>query len=66
MAGGVTLVDERFVLTAHRYGLDVHVWTIDDPQEMRDLLDLGVDGIMTDEPAVLRSVLEARRSWFSI
>jgi glycerophosphoryl diester phosphodiesterase len=62
-ARGVTLVDERFVGTAHRLGLQVHVWTIDDPDEMARLLDLGVDGIMTDRPAVLRDVLERRGEW---
>jgi glycerophosphoryl diester phosphodiesterase len=41
----------------------VHVWTIDDEKEMHRLLDLGVDGIMTDRPAVLRAVMESRRQW---
>jgi glycerophosphoryl diester phosphodiesterase len=62
--GRVTLVDERFVRTAHRRGLAVHVWTIDDADEMHRLLDLGVDGIMTDRPAVLKGVLESRDLWW--
>jgi glycerophosphoryl diester phosphodiesterase len=61
--GRVTLVDERFVSGAHRRGLQVHVWTIDDADEMRRLLDLGVDGIMTDRPARLRDVLVERGEW---
>jgi len=62
-AGKVPLVDRRFVRRAHRLGLPVHVWTIDDPEEMSRLLDLGVDGIMTDRPEVLKQVLEARAQW---
>jgi len=58
--GGVQVVDERFVAAAHRAGLAVHVWTIDDPAEMEELLDLGVDGIMTDYPSVLAGVLAGR------
>lgn len=61
--GRITIVTEAFLRTAERHGIDVHVWTIDDPGEMHRLLDLGVDGIMTDRPAVLREVLEQRGQW---
>lgn len=61
--GRVTLVTERFVDAAHRMGKVVHVWTIDEPDEMHRLLDMGVDGIMTDRPVVLRSVLQERGQW---
>ena len=54
---GVTLVEPGFVSRAHRLGLGVDVWTVDDPIEMRRLIALGVDGIMTDSPSVLRQVL---------
>jgi glycerophosphoryl diester phosphodiesterase len=61
--GPVALVTERFVAAAHDRGLQVHVWTINDAGEMRRLLDLGVDGIMTDEADTLKSVLTERGSW---
>lgn len=61
--GPLTVVNEGFVERAHRLGLHVHVWTIDDPAEMHRLLDLGVDAIMTDRPLVLREVFEARGLW---
>jgi len=63
--GRWTVVDRRFVATAHRRGMPVHVWTIDAAAEMRRLLDLGVDGLMTDRPAVLRDVLLERNAWHS-
>ena len=61
--GRITVVNAPFVARAHALGIKVHVWTIDDPAEMHRLLDLGVDGIMTDRPLVLRSVFEERGVW---
>ncbi len=60
---GLRIVDRTFVDRAHELQLQVHVWTIDDPVEMNRLLDLGVDGLMTDEPEVLKSVLVNRGLW---
>lgn len=61
--GPVPLVTDRFVRTAHRFDMPVHVWTINDPDEMARLLELGVDGIMTDAPDVLKQVMEEREVW---
>jgi glycerophosphoryl diester phosphodiesterase len=61
---GVPVVDRSFVRTAHARGLHVHVWTVNDADRMHRLLDLGVDGIMTDHIDTLRKVLEDRDSWF--
>jgi glycerophosphoryl diester phosphodiesterase len=61
--GRLRVVDRRFIALAHRLGLQVHVWTIDDPGEMAGLLDLGVDGIMTDRIAVLKEVFIQRGVW---
>jgi len=55
--GDVVVVSEPFVRAAHDVGLAVHVWTVDEPAEMRRLLALGVDGIVTDRPSVLATVL---------
>jgi glycerophosphoryl diester phosphodiesterase len=61
--GGRALVDERFVTAAHARGLQVHVWTVDTEEDATSLLDLGVDGVMTDRPGMLREVLEKRGQW---
>ncbi len=59
------IVTPAFIEAAHRREMQVHVWTIDEADEMTRLLDLGVDGIMTDRPKVLRDVLERRGQWTS-
>ncbi|MEU2337476.1 glycerophosphodiester phosphodiesterase [Streptomyces sp. NPDC006654] len=60
---GVPVVDRRFVRAAHARGLQVHVWTINEPARMHRLLDLGVDGIMTDHIDTLREVMTDRGVW---
>ncbi|WP_461029729.1 glycerophosphodiester phosphodiesterase family protein, partial [Streptomyces sparsus] len=62
---GVRVVDRALVAAAHRRGLQVHVWTVNDAEQMRELLDLGVDGIMTDHIELLRQVLVERGAWAS-
>jgi glycerophosphoryl diester phosphodiesterase len=57
---GIEIVTPALIEAAHDRGCEVHVWTIDEPAEMHRLFDLGVDGIMTDRPAVLREVIAER------
>jgi glycerophosphoryl diester phosphodiesterase len=63
--GDVVVIDEAFVARAHTDGLAVHAWTIDDAEEMHRLIDVGIDGIMTDFPSVLEPVLRERGVTFA-
>lgn len=58
---GVAVVTPRFVEAAHDRGVRVDAWTVDEPGEMRRLLDMGVDVVMTNRPGRLQEVLEQRR-----
>lgn len=59
----VPVATEALVQAAHRHGVHVHVWTVSDEPTITRLLDMGVDGIMTDRPSLLRSILAQRGQW---
>ena len=59
-AGRLTVVTPRLLDLAHQVGVQVHVWTVDDPARMDRLLDLGVDGLMSDRADLLSQVLARR------
>lgn len=61
--GMLRVVTPALVAAARRLGREVHVWTIDDEPRMRSLLDAGVDGLVSDRPDLLRSVLRSRGAW---
>lgn len=58
--GVVRILSPRLIRAAHRNGVEVHVWTVNDEDDMRRLLDLGVDGLVTDRPDLALAVIAAR------
>ncbi len=60
---GVPVVTEAFLAAAHRQRRQVHVWTVNEPAEMTRLLDLGVDGLVTDATESLAALLTSRGQW---
>jgi glycerophosphoryl diester phosphodiesterase len=60
---GIRVVDEKLVKAAHDAGLQVHVWTVNAPSDMRRFLDMGVDGVITDRPDILKEILVERGQW---
>src|SRR5664279_461188 len=61
--GLLAFTDARLIAAAHDVGLQVHVWTVNEPRDMDRLLDLGVDGVMSDRADLLREVLIRRGQW---
>ena len=61
--GPLRLLTSGLITRAHARGKQVHVWTVDDPADMRRMLDAGVDGLITDRTDLLRDVLMERRQW---
>jgi glycerophosphoryl diester phosphodiesterase len=61
--GPLVVASRRVVTRAHAAGLHVHVWTVDDAEDMATLLERGVDGLMTDRTDILRDVLRRRGAW---
>ena len=61
--GAVPIFADRLIVRAHRLGVRVVVWTVDEPDLMHRLLDAGVDGIITDRPDILRAVMIERGVW---
>lgn len=55
----ITVTTQRFISRAHHAGIAVHAWTINDPAQMRELLNQGVDGLVTDRPDLAMSVIAA-------
>ena len=57
---GLKVVTPGLIAAAHARGMQVHVWTVDEPDDVNRLLDAGVDGLITDRPDVVREVIEQR------
>jgi len=54
-------IDRKLADAIHAAGAQLHVWTVDEPDRMHELFDLGVDGIVSDRPDLLNEVVEARQ-----
>lgn len=60
--GPIRLVSKRFVSFVHSFGIGVHVWTLNEPEEIVQALDAGVDAIISDDPVLVREIIRARKS----
>lgn len=55
---GINLKDRKLIAGAHRLGMEVYYWTIDEPAEMKELIEMGADGLFTNRPDLLKTLLE--------
>jgi glycerophosphoryl diester phosphodiesterase len=55
--GSLRIVTPRLLAAAHRHGVEVHVWTVNDPDDMRRLIAMGVDGLVTDRADLALSIV---------
>ncbi|WP_323022327.1 glycerophosphodiester phosphodiesterase [Pararhodobacter sp.] len=60
---GIEVVTPRFLRAARHHGIRVQVWTVNEAEDMQTLLDMGVDGVMTDRPSLLKQILIDRGEW---
>ena len=58
---GFKVITAGLIEDAHKFNKKVHAWTIDDPNQMNELIEMGIDGIMTDSPELLKTVLAKKR-----
>ena len=60
---GISLVTDTILRHARKLGIKIHFWTINNPTVMQKLLELDVDGIMTDDCALLKKIMEEKHKW---
>ncbi len=63
VAFGITIPTQRFIALCNARGVAVHVWTVDEAEEMRRLIRLGVNGIITDRPSLLKQIAQEEGVW---
>ncbi len=63
---GISLMTEKVLKYARKLGIKIHFWTINDPVTMQKLLELNVDGIMTDDCVLLKKIMKKKNKWPSL
>ena len=63
---GISLMTEKVLKYARKLGIKIHFWTINEPETMQKLLELNVDGIMTDDCVLLKKIMKKQNKWPSL